>query len=265
MYSYVYDAFLAERRYARELAEIETRLTDLGMTGRIDRLGPLRHPRELLRDAVRKGARTIVVVGNDDTVRKVVEVFPDFGVALGIIPVGAPNRLAQFLGVPKGVAACDVLSARIIESVDLGKINKKYFLAAVTIPKGNLTISCEDLFRVTPVSGGTVSVCNLMDPEQAQTCNPQDGVFDLYVRPPRGISTFFRHATWRGARTSVLPLRRIVVSSGSPEPCTVFVDGDRLEESSFTIEVAPEKLRMITGRGRKFSAHYRQTTARPKN
>jgi len=40
--------------------------------------------------------------------------------------------------------------------------------------------------------------------------------------------------------------------------------GDRVEEASFTIEVAPEKLRMITGRGRKFSAHFRQTT-RKKN
>lgn len=264
MYSYVYDAFLAEGRFARELAQIETRLTDLGMTGRIDRLGPLRHPRELLRDAVRKGARTIVVVGNDDTIRQVVEVFPDFSVALGIIPLGTPNRIAQFLGIPVGVAACDVLSARIIESVDLGKINKKYFLAAVTIPKGNLTISCEDLFRVTPVRGGTVSVCNLMDPEQMQICNPQDGVFDLYVRPPRNIKTFFR-PTRRGEQTSVLPLRRVVVSSASPEPCTVFIDGDRVEETSFTIEIAGEKLRMVTGRGRKFVAHRRQTTPRPKN
>ena len=68
-YYYVYDEFVQDPKFERDLAQIETRLTDLGISGKIARLALFRDPTELIRDEVRKGAKTIVAVGNDVTFR----------------------------------------------------------------------------------------------------------------------------------------------------------------------------------------------------
>ena len=62
----------------------------------------------------------------------------DSGVATGIIPLGKDaNKIADMLGVPTGVAACDVISARIIEEVDIGVVNGLRFLHNLTIDQGS--------------------------------------------------------------------------------------------------------------------------------
>ena len=88
MYFYIYDSFLHDKRFERDLAAIETRLTDLGVSGKIGRLTPFVSARGLVRDEARRGAQTVVVVGNDATVAKVVEGLGEEKVTLGIIPVG---------------------------------------------------------------------------------------------------------------------------------------------------------------------------------
>ncbi len=255
MYFYFYDAFLSERRFAKNLAEIETRLTDLGLEGRTGRLVLFRNAKDMLREAVRRGAKTIVAVGNDETVRRVVEVYPDFSIPLGIIPLSTPTAMADFLGIPYGVAACDVLSARIVQDIDIGQINDKYFLTSVEFPHAeNVTLACEGKYAVKTTGRGDIEICNLLSFNRAReyACNPRDGVFDAFVSGAKS-SVFgnVRRVFGRGAQAqSVFPLRHIEVKSASP--VTAIYDGGKMEESNFVIEMAREKLRVITGRGRKF-------------
>lgn len=263
MYSYFYDDFVSEKKYERVITLIENRLTDLGIQGRIDRFAPFRSPKEMLADAVRKGAKTIVAVGNDDTVRKVIEVWPDFSVALGIIPVGEPSALSSFFGIPTGEEACDTLSARIIEKLDLGKINNRFFLSHLKIPSEAVTIECDGKFAVTPVGGGAVRVCNFSVPnsqydagiDTAASCDPRDGALDLLVASGdrsflTGLKLLFGRKRASAPEVSVFSLKHMVIRSA--QPIKVDSDGGTYEDTQFTVEVEPQKLKVITGRDRKF-------------
>src|SRR5680860_565172 len=99
MYLYLYDPSLNNKKYSSLLAKIETRLTDLGIGGKIFRLSPLRNTSELLNDEVRNGIKTIVVVGSDKTITDVVNLAAKLEITLGIIPVGPDNKIAQVLGI----------------------------------------------------------------------------------------------------------------------------------------------------------------------
>ncbi len=263
MYSYFYDDFVGDKKHERTITSVENRLTDLGIQGRIDRFAPFRSPREMLADAVRKGAKTIVAVGNDDTVRKVIDAWPDFNITLGVIPIAEPSALSSFFGIPPGEAACEVLSARIIEKLDLGRVNNHYFLSHLKIPREPVTVECEGRFVVTPTGGGEARVCNFSIPksqfdaglEIASTCDPRDGVLDLLVSAPdksllRGLINLFGRKRKGAPEVSVFALKNMIIRS--EHPITLLADGGKIEDTQFVVSVEPQKLRVITGSERQF-------------
>ncbi|EKD32917.1 MAG: hypothetical protein ACD_76C00116G0003, partial [uncultured bacterium] len=48
MYYYVYDDFVQDKRFEKDLQKIENRLTDLGISGKIARLALFKHADELV-------------------------------------------------------------------------------------------------------------------------------------------------------------------------------------------------------------------------
>lgn len=259
MYFYIYDSFLSDKKFERDLALVETRLTDLGISGKIGRLTPFVSARGLIRDEARRGARTVVVVGNDETVSKAVEGIGEEKVALGIIPVGAPTYIADSLGIPYGVDACDVLSKRMTRKIDLGTVNGRLFLSDVRIPRGKVTIEGEGRFRVSSITAECqVIVSNLRNPEMAGADfavstppgDPQDGFLDALIAPVSGrlLGLFGR----KSARAcSVIPLRKLAIRS--ERPVSILADGRRFTNNSVLIEVVPDRLKVITGRERVFA------------
>ena len=98
MFTYIYDDFVTDKKHERQLSLIENRLTDLGISGRIERLTMFKNIRDIITDAERRGCETVVAVGNDETVGKLVEVAGDFDLAFGVIPVGeGPHVTAAIL------------------------------------------------------------------------------------------------------------------------------------------------------------------------
>ena len=127
MYFYIYDGFLQDKKYSKLLSEIEARLIDLSIQGKTARLHMLNNMKELISDEVKRGAETVVVLGDDKTVTKAINAIADLDVALGIIPIGGDHVLADYLGIPFGLPACDVLSKRVKERIDIAKVNANYF------------------------------------------------------------------------------------------------------------------------------------------
>ncbi len=256
MYYYIYDSFVSDRKYDRVLAAIETRLTDLGISGKIGRLTPFTNARGLVRDETRRGVKTIVAVGNDETVAKVVGGLGDADVILGIIPVGEPSAVAESLGIPPGADACDILSQRLTQKIDLGRINGQYFLSQVRVPAGDYVVEGQGSFRISsPVTGCEIVVSNVRASDTSfemggrRVGDPQDGLLDVLVLPRTGkLSGAFGAAA---GGSSVFPLRKVTVSGA--KPVTVFVDSMKLESKSFVIEIAPGRLKVITGRERLFA------------
>ncbi len=247
MYLYIYDECIQDKKFLRDIALVENRLTDLGIAGKIIRMALFRQAGEQIRDEARRGASTVVVVGNDHTVSQILGAVVEVGLPLGIIPLGPNNRLAEMLGIPEGVLACDVLSARNVASVDTGIINKKRFLAGVRLVHSNATLVCEDKYRVLTGEGGSIEIRNLapVDADRAtDVSDPCDGVLDARIEVPKGGFLGKRvHAT-------KLPVRFATIET--EENVSVSCDGVPLQGKRFDIHVEPLTLKVITGRERLF-------------
>lgn len=251
MYYYLFDSKLADKKYESIVNRIEFRIIELGLNGRIDRLSILKNMRELIETAIKRGAETIVIVGDDAAVVKAVSIVAPYKVTLGIIPVGDNHRIARALGISEGEAACDILSKRIVKTIDLGKVNDQYFLFSLDVPSNDVTVECDGRYRISILGvPRSFSICNFQPDEGAlSSCSPVDGVLEAVIEEkPSGWFPFSRKVTSRG---SVLPLKKAkIMCPTSSIPLTL--DGQTIVKTPATVEVAPKKLRVIVGKDRQF-------------
>ncbi len=247
MYYYIYDEFVQDSKYERELAQIETRLTDLGISGKVARLALFRDASELIKDEIRKGAKNIIAVGNDLTLRKVIDAAGESGVAMGIIPLGGENTIAEMIGVPSGIAACEIVAARIVHKLDTGVVNGKRFIHKFFFDAPSMVkIACGETFSLQCLAGSRIEVRNLDVQEDAiRAARPTDGKLDLIIQvPERG---------WFGRKqihSSVLSITDAHISIA--EPVRVFVDGEEFSSADLRVRVMKNHLTLITGKQRLF-------------
>lgn len=249
---YLFDSFLGERRYQNLAARIESRITELAIPGRLERLSVLKNAGEMVREAIKRGVRTVVVVGNDATISKVLPSVIAGNATLGFIPVGE-SRVAHLLGIPDGVAACDIIAKRILARVDLGRANQTYFLFSLDAPATGLVLEAHDVKITARDADARFSICNLgafTDSALDSHCIATDGFLDAMVtRPTRGFSTMFRT---RLEADTVLPVTSLKVKC--PTDCLpLLADGQTVVKTPVTVEVAPRKLSVIVGRNRRIA------------
>jgi len=254
MYLYLYDSFLNEKKYANILARIETRLTDLGINGKITRLSPLRNIQELIGDEIRNGVKTIVIVGNDKTINEVINIAAKYDIVFGLVPVGSENRIAEALGIPLAEQACNIISGRIIKRLDLGKINNTYFLSDVKIAGDQVTIECENNYIIHPqTSQSEISICNFKPAlpngfNQNGYFNPQDGLLEIFIQPI--VTGFFKSIKKSVSEQSIIPIRRLSIDS--KQSVSIITEGQKVLKTPVKIEIVPKKLKLIVGKSREF-------------
>lgn len=245
MYSYFYDTCLQDRKYERDLALLETRLTDLGITGKITRLALFRDALEVIRDEIDEGVDTLVAVGDDNTFRKVIEAAGDTRTVVGFLPMNSKSIFGELLGIPSGVAACDVLSARLVQEIDVGEVNSRRFLHALEVDVADAVIACEDSYTLTVPGRASLALRNLAFPDEAGVTDPTDGRLSLIIRQSR--FSFFGRKT----ELSKFLFKRLRLFSD--RHINLVVDGgEKIQAKEFEIRVVPGRLRLVTGKGRKF-------------
>jgi len=257
MYYYIYDSFLSDKKYDTILSRIETRLMDLGINGKLEKLTLLKNLKEIIEDAVKKDADTIIAVGNDDTISKIINYLPKLSVVLGIIPIGPKNKIANVLGIPSDEKACDVLSSRIIEKIDLGKVNNNYFLSCLEVPATKeLSIEC-DQYKITPISENTtVNICNFGNilgqvGQSNKIYNPRDGILEAVFSQKSESKGPFSIFKKNYSPNSVFPFKKIKIKC-SKECLPIMADGQTTIKTPATVEVMPKKLKIIVGKNRMF-------------
>lgn len=249
MYHYIYDSFLSDKRYENEISQIEARILALGINGRVDKLTILKNLKEIVEDGIRKGAETIVVMGDDTTLGKVISyVAPFRKIILGYIPLGPKQSISRVLGIPSGVRACDVLSKRMIKKFDLGKANEKYFLFSLEVTKNNVVIECDDRYNfktLTPSS--LLRICNLGRLEEGVFFNPGDGLLEAVVVNKSSGWNIFKKSY---KKDSIFPIKKAKIKCET-ECVPLLLDGQTVVKTPASVEVVPKRLNIIVGKERK--------------
>lgn len=246
MYHYFYDSYVADKKYKGEMAKTETRLMDLGINGKVSRLSFLKNIEAVLKDEVNQGAKTLVVVGNDNTFGQLISHLAGLDVAIGFIPIGEPNqRIARLLGLPGGNAACDVLSARIIEELDLGKIGGHHFLTSVELAGEGAGLNCDgNYFLSFEGKGNFIKISNLAEREELPAPS-NNGFFTIEIRHVEK-----KFLVGEKANFSFLTSSRIgITDEGKPVPITVN-DSKQVIKTPAELQILPKKLKMIVGKNR---------------
>ncbi|MCI0479802.1 hypothetical protein L0Y59_04625 [Candidatus Uhrbacteria bacterium] len=250
-YVYIYDDFLSDRVFEREVAALETRLNTYDLAGRIGRLALFRSARDLVEGLVREGTTTVVVVGNDTTLDKTMWFLPDLDVTVGYVPLTGPSSVARLLGIPVGAEACDVLAARLVETIDMGRVDDRYFLTEISMPATMASLEIEGQYSISSMHGGSLAVRNLGGRVGSEMviADAKDGYLEAVISPlpeERKASLWKREAAAKG--TSIRLRHGVIVSK---DPVEAMVDNHAVSGFRFEVSVVPKKLRIITGRGRR--------------
>src|SRR5579884_187325 len=83
----------------------------------------------LAREAVEQHIDVVIAVGGDGTINEIIQALAGSETALGVLPGGTANVWAREVGIPLDVSgAREVLIHGQIRSIDLGRVNERYFL-----------------------------------------------------------------------------------------------------------------------------------------
>jgi diacylglycerol kinase family enzyme len=149
MYCYIYDSFTSHKKYEKQLLKTELFLADLGIGGKIYKLNVLKNLESIINQALEEGADTIVAVGNDQTVSKIVNLIIDKNITLGIIPLDGESLLTSSLGIKSTEEASRILSARKVGRLDVGRVNDQYFILGLESSDTNIIFDLKD-YNINP-------------------------------------------------------------------------------------------------------------------
>ena len=246
---FVYDSFLNQKKYDRLLARLETRITDLGLNGKISRLSPTRNVSETINSELKRGAKTIVAVGNNKTINQVINSLAGSQVPLGIIPISEDNNdIAKSLGIESIETACDILSARLIVKVDLGLANQTHFLSNISINNQGTVIDMNKNYTIETKEKGMIYVFNLLG-EQIKSPAvvkfvPDDGLLELVVNTYSNKKLFTKQN-----HQSIFKIKKITIHNLKSQ---LTLDGSITLTAPAEITIIKKQLNIIVGKNRNF-------------
>ena len=246
---FIYDSFLNQKKYDRLLAKIETRITDLGLNGKISRLSLMRNIGDTVENELKRGAKTIIAVGNNETVNQIINSLAGSAVPLGIIPIGEENNdIARGLGIESVDQACAVLSARLLARVDLGLANQTYFLSSAAIENRGTIVDMSDDYTVETTKTGLIHVLNLANPKiklpPKVKIAPDDGILELVISTQNKKNLFAKPDD-----QSIFKIKKIVINNPKTK---LVLDGAVSITTPATITVVKQNLNVIVGKNRNF-------------
>jgi hypothetical protein len=254
MYIYLYDNFLRHKKYDATVKAMEKRLTDFGIAGKIIRLQTFTSSDAIIAEEIRRGAKNVIIVGNDTTFGHVLSRSASQDVAFGFLPVGSNNSIAEVLGIPVGVEACEVLSKRRRLMLDVGWFNNRFFINQLYIKPAKVSVTYDDRFTVSAKNAMIeLVVCNLQpfvwrDGGKKQvSVHPQDEKLEAFLRPVVGKKLL---GGYTYEEPSIFPFEEMIVKS--KKAFEVVADGKRSKEVNIKIKLAKNRINMIVGKFRQF-------------
>lgn len=253
MFFYFYDTFVTDKAQASILNAIESRVIELGINGRVEKLTPLRNMKELLETGIKHEAHTVIIVGNDATFIRALNIVASHDVVLGYIPFPGPTVLGTIFGLGDSLTACDVLSRRIVSTVNLAKVNQSYFLGNLVVEHArDLKVECDDRYTITSCGDdakftienfGTIST--LPQPKQLYG---KYSKLHACLQPVKTKQSFFKHTVVPQIPTQLLANK--LTLTHLDQPLTAVIDGELKLKTPLTITLKAKQLKIIVGKDR---------------
>ena len=252
MYVYIYDSITAKKKYNKTLINIEKKITDLGLTGKIIRLEGISNAEKIIQDEIKYGAKTVIAIGNDHTLNTALSAImksAEQGAeipALGIIPLEEKNNsLAKAMGIKGPLNACDVLLARRVEEVTVAGINNSFFLSQLTINSPEVEINIAKNYSIEMTKSNEINIVNFplyKNLAQDININPKDKILELLVFPTRQD----KH---KNTNKSVFSLEKLTINRSS-NPLTA--DNCLQIHTPAHISTTSTSIELIVGKNRNF-------------
>ena len=246
---FIYDSFLSQKKYNRLLAHLETRITDLGLNGKISRLSATRSVREAINNELKHGVKTIIAVGNNQTINQIINSLAGSQIPLGIIPVGENNNsIAESLGIRSTEEACNILSARLLTKIDLGLANQTYFLSNISINNQGTIIDMDKDYTIETTEKGLIYIFNLIGekiilPPKVKV-SPNDGLLELVINAQSNKNFFTKQA-----HQSIFKIKKITIHNLKNK---LILDNSISIEAPAKISIVPNYLNLIVGKNRNY-------------
>lgn len=283
MYYYIIDPQkLPQRQFERVQNELYSSLSQYRMAGESMRVSGLRPTPQLVESAFSHNAKTIIAVGNDETLHDVINSLKGRDVVIGFVPL-YKTELSQTLGLDGINNACKYIALRRIALMDVGTVNSTLFLSKLSFGLGlqedgkvpnswnlkiiknlfnqrvfDVSFSADESYKATlKVLGGMIINTRGNSRTESLIANPTDGILDVLLLPQLSRFKLFKYRKHilSGAfenipESSLVHLKKIEISN--PEGLPLKVGNRVIAKSPAIIEVIPQSVKIIVGRERQF-------------
>ncbi len=280
MHYYIVDqANLPIEKFEKLQTQLSGLLAEFKVAGEISRVTPLRSVQDLVDTASQRGAKTLVACGGDDTFNLMLAALKGRDFTLSFIPFDPQSTLAKILGIPDIYNGVKTVAARRIEKIDLAKIAGNYFISflefgvmsnqlktaslwqslkLLSSQSRAFTIRVDDSYTVTiNGQGGLVANIRSASNKNEKVANPTDGYLDLLIleRLNKLQILAHRNAIAEGLlekvpNTTVIKCKKIEFLQ--PLGFNLTMLGRVVAKFPATVEIIPQRLRMIVGKNRTF-------------
>ena len=280
MHYYILDQHnLPMDKFERLQTEALGLLAEFKISGEASRVTPLRSVQDLVDTASQRGASTLVACGSDDTFNLMLAALKGRDFTLGFIPFDENSNLAKILGIENVFLGVKTIAARRIEKIDLAKISGNYFISFLefgvmshNIKSASLwqslkllsseskgfTIRVDDSYNVTINGlGGLVANIRSTSCQSEKIANPTDGNLDLLILERLGKMQVlkYRNIISEGClekvpNTTVIKCKKTQFLE--PRGTNLTMLGRVVAKFPSTVEIIPQRLKMIVGKNRTF-------------
>lgn len=280
MYYYILDqGNLPIDKYEKMQTDLSGLLAEFKISGEMARVTPLRNISDLVDTASSRGCKTLVACGSDDTFNLMLAALKGRDFTLGFIPLDEKSFLAKIFGLDSLFTGAKTIAGRRLEKIDLAKITDNYFISFLEFgvlsqnlktagwltnlkllssePK-SLSIRIDDSYDLNIVALGGLAVNTRSTSSQQQSiANPTDGHLDLLILEPLNKMQILKYKQAIGEgilekipKTTVIKCKKITFNEPRGTPLTML--GRVVAKFPATVEIIPQRLRMIVGKNRTF-------------
>ncbi len=261
MYFYIVDPQkLKQKEFERVQNILYSSLSEFRVSGEVVRSTGVRTIQQLVENAFAHEAKTIVAVGNEETLHDVINAIGKREIVVGFIPL-EECEIGKIFGIKDIPQAVKTIAFRRIEEIDLGVVNDSLFLSNLRFGKNDAPIeikfSADEKFQARQIISSCLIVNSRYNLNPSRIGNPTDGLLDILLLPEISKFTGFfkkrliqRHYYEQIDLTSVLHVKKIEILEPAALPITI---GDKIvAKTPAMISIQAKTLRLIVGKDRNF-------------